>query len=63
MYEKDKDKNACFRLNPFHRNKAVREKVHNRKAVFSTMELFGGEKIGERSVALSVTGAGYAAYF
>lgn len=45
--KKVKDKSTCFQLDPFHRNKAVREKIHNRKAVCDIMELLEKEKIGE----------------
>ena len=34
-------------MDPFHRNKAVRERVHNQKAVKDIMELLDGEKIEE----------------
>ena len=34
-------------MDPFHRNKAVRERVHNLKAVKDIMELLDGEKIEE----------------
>lgn len=42
-----KDKSTCFQLDPFHRNKAVKEKIHNRKAVRDIMELLETEKIEE----------------
>ena len=45
--KKVKDKSTCFQLDPFHRNKAVREKVHNPKAVGEIMELLEEEKIDE----------------
>ena len=45
--KKVKDKSTCFQLDPFHRNKAVRERVHNLKAVKDIMELLDGEKIEE----------------
>lgn len=45
--KKIKDKSTCFQLDPFHRNKAVREKIHNRKAVCDIMELLEQEKIEE----------------
>ena len=40
-----KDKSTCFQLDPFHRNKAVKEKIHNRKAVRDIMELLETERI------------------
>ena len=42
-----KDKSTCFQLDPFHRNKAVKEKIHNRKAVRDIMELLEAERIEE----------------
>ena len=42
--KKVKDKSTCFQLDPFHRNKAVREKIHNGKAVRDIMELLEEEK-------------------
>lgn len=43
--KKVKDKSTCFQLDPFHRNKAVRERIHNPKAVKEIMELLEEEKI------------------
>lgn len=45
--KKEKDKGTCFQLDPFHRNKAVREKIHHPKAVRDIMELLEEEKVGE----------------
>ena len=45
--KKVKDKSTCFQLDPFHRNKAVREKIHDPKAVRDIMELLEEEKIKE----------------
>lgn len=45
--KKGKDKSTCFQLDPFHRNKAVREKVHNPEAARDIMELLEKEKIKE----------------
>lgn len=45
--KKVKDKSTCFQLDPFHRNKAVREKIHNPEAVRGIMELLEKEKIRE----------------
>lgn len=42
-----KDEGTCFQLDPFHRNKAVKEKIHNRKAVRDIMELLETERIEE----------------
>ncbi len=44
---KGKDKSMCFQLDPFHRNKAVKENIHNRKAVQDIMELLREEKTDE----------------
>ena len=41
--KKVKDKSTCFQLDPFHRNKAVKEKIHNQKAVHDIMELLEEE--------------------
>lgn len=35
--KKVKDKSTCFQLDPFHRNRAVRERIHNPKAVREIM--------------------------
>ncbi len=45
--KKVKDKSTCFQLDPFHRNKAVREKIHNGKAVRDIMELLEEGKTEE----------------
>ena len=45
--KKVKDKSTCFQLDAFHRNKAVKEKIHNRKAVDDIMELLEEEKTEE----------------
>lgn len=45
--KKVKDKSTCFQLDPFHRNKAVKERIHNRKAVHDIMELLEEEKTEE----------------
>lgn len=45
--KKVKDKSTCFQLDPFHRNKAVKEKIHNKKAMQDIMELLEEEKIEE----------------
>lgn len=45
--KKGKDKSTCFQLDPFHRNKAVREKIHNARAVKEILELFEEEKTEE----------------
>ena len=37
--KKVKDKSTCFQLDPFHKNKAVKEKIHNQKARKAIMEL------------------------
>ena len=45
--KKVKDKSTCFQLDPFHRNKAVKEKIHDRKAVKDILELLEAEKTEE----------------
>ena len=42
-----KDKSTCFQLDPFHRNKAVREKIHHPAAQRAILELLEEEKIEE----------------
>lgn len=50
--KKVKDKSTCFQLDPFHRNKAAREKLHNRKAVRAVMEMLESGEIEELFVYL-----------
>lgn len=45
--KKAKDKSTCFQLDPFHRNKAVKEKIHHPKACRDILELLQTEKIEE----------------
>ena len=45
--KKVRDKSTCFQLDAFHRNKAVKEKIHHGKAVRDIMELLSEEKIEE----------------
>lgn len=45
--KKVKDKSTCFQLDVFHKNKAVKEKIHNNKARSAIMELLGKCKIEE----------------
>ena len=45
--KKVKDKSTCFQLDPFHRNQAVREKIHAPEAVEAVMELLEEGKIPE----------------
>jgi len=42
-----KNKSTCFQLDPFHRNKAVREKIHHPAAQRAILELLEEEKIEE----------------
>ena len=37
--KKVKDKSTCFQLDPFHKNKAVKEKIHKKEARKAVMEL------------------------
>ena len=45
--KKVKDKSTCFQLDPFHRNKAVKEKIHEETARNVIMELLREEEIEE----------------
>lgn len=45
--KKVKDRSTSFRLDPFHRNKAAKEKLHDRGAQEAVLELLAEEKIGE----------------
>lgn len=45
--KKVKDQSTCFQLDPFHRNKAVREKIHHPAAQRAILELLEEEKIEE----------------
>ena len=43
--KKVKDKSTCFQLDPFHRNKAVKEKIHEEAARDAILELLRKEEI------------------
>lgn len=45
--KKVKGKSTAFQLDPFHRNKAAREKLHDRRAQKAVLELLEEEKIDE----------------
>ena len=45
--KKVKDKSTCFQLDPFHRNKAVKEKIHEETARDAVLELLREEEIEE----------------
>ena len=45
--KKVKDKSTCFQLDPFHRNKAVKEKIHKQAARDAVLELIKAEEIEE----------------
>lgn len=45
--KKVKDKSTCFQLDPFHRNKAIKEKIHEPEAQDALLELLREEKIEE----------------
>lgn len=45
--KKVKDKSTCFQLDPFHRNKAVKEKIHEEAARDTILELLREEEIEE----------------
>lgn len=42
---KVKDKSTCFQLDPFHKNKAVREKIHDARAREAIYEMLGKKEI------------------
>ena len=42
-----KDKSTCFQLDPFHKNKAVKEKIHDKKAREDIMEMLASLEIEE----------------
>ncbi len=44
--KKVKDKSTCFQSDPFHRNKAVKEKIHEEEAQDAILELLREEKKG-----------------
>ena len=43
--KKVKDKDTVFQLDPFHKNKAVRELIHDKKAQQAVLELLNGKNI------------------
>ncbi len=45
--KKVKDRSTSFQLDPFHRNKAAKEKLHDRQAQETVLELLAEEKIEE----------------
>lgn len=45
--KKVKDKSTCFQLDPFHRNKEVKEKIHERAVREAVLELLREEEIEE----------------
>ena len=45
--KKVKDKSTCFQLDPFHKNKAVKEKIHDNKARKDIMELLENLELEE----------------
>ena len=45
--KKVKDRSTGFQLDPFHRNKAAKEKLHNKRAQEAVLELLAEEKIEE----------------
>lgn len=56
--KKVKDKSTCFQLDPFHRNKAVREKVHHPKAARDILDLLEEKKIDEIFEYMEIYGNG-----
>ena len=45
--KKVKDKSTCFQLDPYHRNKVIKEKIHNKQAQKEILDLLQEEKIDE----------------
>ena len=45
--KKVKDKSTCFQLDPYHRNKAIKEKIHDKQAQKDILDLLQEEKIEE----------------
>ena len=45
--KKEKDKSTCFQLDPYHRNKVIKEKIHNKQAQKDILDLLQEEKIEE----------------
>ena len=45
--KKVKDKSTCFQLDPYHRNKVIKEKIHNKQAQKDILDLLQEEKIEE----------------
>lgn len=45
--KKVKDKSTCFQLDPYHRNKVIKEKIHNKQAQKDILNLLQEEKIDE----------------
>lgn len=45
--KKVKDKSTCFQLDPFHKNKAVKEKIHDKKARKDVMEMLENLELEE----------------
>ena len=45
--KKVKDKSTCFQLDPYHRNKIIKEKIHNKQAQKEILDLLQAEKIEE----------------
>ena len=45
--KKVKDKSTCFQLDPYHRNKVIKEKIHDKQAQKDILDLLQEEKIEE----------------
>ena len=45
--KKVKDKSTCFQLDPYHRNKVIKEKIHDKQAQKDILNLLQEEKIEE----------------
>lgn len=52
--KKTRDKETIFQLDPFHRNKSIRENLSNKKAVRDVMELLENEQVEEMFAYLTM---------
>ena len=52
--KKTRDKETIFQLDPFHRNKAIRENLSHKKAVHDVMEFLEGDQIDEMFEYLTI---------
>ena len=52
--KKTRDKETIFQLDPFHRNKAIRENLSHKKAIYDVMELLEKGQIEEMFKYLTI---------